>query len=224
MIEAAPSTTESAEQNAATNPQVNVGSKLLIEFSAADEVKTAGGLGSDELDRAVAQHARQFLDSKIETRVFRVKEFAPLPGDWSEGQILFERIQLEPRLVICGAGHVGASLGLLAALLGYHATLIDDRSEFVSRESFPDQRIELVAASSWSEAVRTAVGNGHGVCVAIVTRGHSEDEQCLRAVMEVDADYVGLIGSKRRTNIVLERLRKRRGGGATGKSSCAGWI
>jgi len=44
--------------------------------------------------------------------------------------------------------------------------------------------------------------------VAIVTRGHSEDEQCLRAAMRVDADYVGLIGSKRRTNIVLQRLRE----------------
>src|SRR6266542_3609093 len=65
-----------------------------------------------------------------------------------------------------------------------------------------------MAAGSWSEAVQAAVGNGHGVCVAIVTRGHSEDEQCLRAVMTVDADYVGLIGSKRRTNIVLQRLRE----------------
>ena len=64
----------------------------------------------------------------------------------------------------------------------------------------------MMAAGSWSEALLEAVGDGRGVSVAIVTRGHSEDEQCLRAVMTVDADYVGLIGSKRRTNIVLQRL------------------
>jgi xanthine dehydrogenase accessory factor len=54
--------------------------------------------------------------------------------------------------------------------------------------------------------VKAAVGNGRGVSVAIVTRGHSEDEQCLRAVIGIDVDYIGLIGSKRRTNIVLQRL------------------
>jgi xanthine dehydrogenase accessory factor len=55
--------------------------------------------------------------------------------------------------------------------------------------------------------VREAIGNGRGVSVAIVTRGHNEDEQCLGAVITTDADYVGMIGSKRRTNIVLDRLR-----------------
>lgn len=191
----------------APNSTTNVGAKLLVDFSSKAST-TAGGFGSEELDHAVVQHATLFLESKIETRIFQVKEFAPALGEWSEAQILFERIQLEPRLVICGAGHVGASLAKLASLLGYRATLIDDRAEFVTRENFADWRIELVAAAGWSEAVRAAVGNGHGVSVAIVTRGHSEDEQCLRAVMEVDADYVGLIGSKRRTNIVLERLRE----------------
>ncbi len=44
--------------------------------------------------------------------------------------------------------------------------------------------------------------------VAVVTRGHNEDEECLRAVVGARPDYVGLIGSKRRTNIVLQRLRE----------------
>ncbi len=210
LIAAATDTTANTGLHATTNPTPNtatIGKKLLIDYSTAAS-KTFGGFGSDELDRAVVQHAIQFFNSKAETRVFRVQEFAPSLSEWSEAQILFERIQLEPCLVICGAGHVGASLAKLAALLGYRVTLIDDRAEFVRRENFPEQRIELVAAASWSEAVRTAVGNGHGVGVAVVTRGHSEDEQCLRAVMEVEADYVGLIGSKRRTNMVLERLRE----------------
>jgi xanthine dehydrogenase accessory factor len=191
-----------------TNARLNVGTKLLVDYSGASGVP-AGGLGNEALDRAVTEHAATFLESKAETRVLGVKDFAPELNEWSEAQILFERIQLEPRLVICGAGHVGASLARLASQLGYRATLIDDRAEFVTREHFPDRGIELVAAASWSGAVLAAVGNGHGVCVAIVTRGHSEDEQCLRAVMTVDADYVGLIGSKRRTNIVLQRLRER---------------
>jgi xanthine dehydrogenase accessory factor len=185
----------------------NVGRKLLVvDFAAPDS--TIGSLGDEALDRAVLEKAARFLESKAETRVFQVQEFAPELGEWGETQILFERIQSEPRLVICGAGHVGASLARIASLMGYRATLIDDRAEFVTREHFPEERIELVAAENWSAAVETTVGNGHGVCVAIVTRGHSEDEQCLRAVMKVDADYVGLIGSKRRTNIVLQRLRE----------------
>ncbi len=192
---------------AGTYATANVGTKLLVDYSEVSG-STLSSLGSEELDQAVVDHAASFLESKAETRVFQVKEFAPALTEWSEAQILFERIQIEPRLVICGAGHVGASLAKLASLMGYRTTLIDDRAEFVTREHFPEQRIELVAAGSWSEAVPAAVANGHGVCVAIVTRGHSEDEQCLRAVMTVDADYVGLIGSKRRTNIVLQRLRE----------------
>jgi xanthine dehydrogenase accessory factor len=184
-----------------------LGTKLLVE-GPARLGSTVGSLGDYALNQAVMQQAGSFLQSKVETRVFHVKEFAPELREWSEAQILFERIQPEPRLVICGAGHVGASLARIASLMGYRATLIDDRAEFVTRKHFPEERIELVAAANWSAAVQSAVGNGHGVCVAIVTRGHSEDEQCLRAVMTIDADYVGLIGSKRRTNIVLQRLRE----------------
>ena len=188
-----------------TNVTAAVGTKLLVANSATPG--TVGGLGSDALDRAVVRHAGAFLESREETRLFHVKEIAPSLTEWGEAQILFERIQAEPRLVICGAGHVGGALAKLAALTGYHATLIDDRSEFVARKHFPDQRVELLAATNWPHAVQDAIGDGHGVSVAIVTRGHSEDEQCLRAALTVDTDYVGLIGSKRRTNIVLQRLR-----------------
>ena len=185
----------------------NVGAKLLVAEPGASET-SIGGLGSAALDQGVTGHAASFLQSREETRVFHVKEFAPQLVEHGDAQILFERIQREPRLVICGAGHVGSLLARLSSLLGYRATLLDDRAEFVRRELFPDERIDLVAAESWSEAVCNAVGDGRGVSVAVVTRGHSEDEQCLRAIITTEADYVGLIGSKRRTNIVLDRLRR----------------
>ncbi len=184
-----------------------VGAKLLVELAGASGT-SIGGFGSADLDQAVAQHAAGFFETREETRVFQVKEFAPQLVEHGDTQILFECIQQEPRLVICGAGHVGASLAKLAGLMGYRATLIDDRAEFVRRELFPDERIDLIATENWSEAVRDAVGDGRGVSVAVVTRGHSEDEQCMSTLMLTGADYIGLIGSKRRTNIVLGRLRE----------------
>jgi len=182
----------------------NVSAKLLVEQSST---KT-GSLGDAALDDAVAKHATIFLESREEAKTFQVTEFAPELPFWAATRVLFERLQPDPRLVICGAGHVGASLARLASFVGYQATLIDDRPEFVTREQFPDRRIELVSAASWEEAVSEAIGNGHGVSVAVVTRGHNEDEECLRAVMKTNPDYIGLIGSKRRTNIVLDRLRE----------------
>ena len=182
----------------------NVGAKIIVPESGP----VVGTFGDVPLDKAVAQRAVEFLAARDEAHLFQVRDFAPELTEWAEASILFERLQPEPRVVICGAGHVGAALARLASLTGYHATLIDDRVDFVVRDLFPDERIELTAAENWSDAVRDAVGNGRGVSVAIVTRGHNEDEECLRAVITTDADYVGLIGSKRRTNIVLDRLRE----------------
>lgn len=182
----------------------NIGAKLLIY----DSGKSSGGLGSDLLNEAVTRQSVIFLNSKQDIQMSSLKEFAPQLTELSEVQVLFERIQPESRLVVCGAGHVGAALAKLADVLGYGCTLIDDRAEFVARERFAESAVELVAAENWVDAVSAAIGNGHGVYVAVVTRGHSEDETCMRAVMTCRPDYVGMIGSKRRTKIVLERLRE----------------
>lgn len=182
----------------------DVGAKLLWDETGA----RTGSLLDVALDEAVAQHAPAFRASRAEAGIFDVEEFAPWLENWRGARVLFERIEPEPRVVICGAGHVGASLATLARFTGYRATLIDDRADFVKQERFPDQDIELIAAENWTTALHKAIGRGRGVFVAIVTRGHNEDEECLRATLAARPDYIGLIGSKRRTNIVLERLRE----------------
>ena len=167
-----------------------VGAKMLVEETG----QRTGSLGDSFLDQAVASYAFNFLNSRAEARTFQLAELSneqPLP--LPDARIMFERIEPEPRLVICGAGHVGASLARLARSLGYRTVLIDDRADFVTRERFPDEGIELITASSWKEAVSACVGNGRNVAVAVVTRGHNEDEECMQAVMSRRPDYVGLI-------------------------------
>lgn len=182
----------------------HVGAKVLFD----ENNNRVGSLGDPELDRVAQVHANQFLKARDNTRALRVAEFAPELELAEEVLVLFERIQPEPRLVICGAGHVGASLATLSNLAGFRVTLIDDRKEFLQRDRFPDENIKLVLTTNWTNTVAEAIGNGRGVSVAVVTRGHNEDEKCLQAVIATGASYIGMIGSKRRTSIVLDRLRE----------------
>lgn len=198
----------------------SVGAKLLYQETGA---RTNGTTGDGALDERIVKHAPLFLSSRAEARTYAVEE---LTGDeatefraatefgdggaleeWRGARVLFERVEPEPHVVVCGAGHVGAALARLAAATGYRVTLIDDRADFVARARFPETSIELVAADSWTQPLRESIGAGRGVAVAVVTRGHNEDEECMRAVLEARPDYAGMIGSRRRTNIVLERLR-----------------
>jgi len=181
-----------------------IGGKLLVREGGI----ALGSLGDAALDSLVKNHASRFLASRDDTRMISAVELDPNFPAARETNLLFERLQPAPRLVVCGAGHVGASLARLAAFAGYHTTLIDDRAEFLNRERFPEEQIELVVANDWNAALLEAIGNGRGVSVAVVTRGHNEDEQCLQVVVRASPDYVGLIGSKRRTSIVIDRLRE----------------
>jgi len=184
-----------------------VGSRLL----ATESGTRVGSLGAANLDEAVARHVHRFLASREDAKSIKVDEIAPDLNRFHGVQLLFERIEAEPRLVIAGAGHVGASLARLAALVGYRVTLIDDRAEFLNRELFAspsEQGIDLVVAEDWARSVHEAIATGRGVSVAIVTRGHKQDEACLRAAISANPSYIGMIGSKRRTNIVLEKLRE----------------
>lgn len=184
---------------------VVVGAKMIV----SEDRNHAGSLGKGQLDEAVARFVSQFLKSRDETKLCGVQDLTPELAEFADVKILFERIEAEPQLVIAGAGHVGASLARLAARVGFQVKLVDDRAEFVGRHLFSeasDQAIKLIAADDWQAAMREAIGNGRGVSVAIVTRGHKQDEECLRAAVEARPDYVGMIGSKRRTNIVLDKL------------------
>ena len=186
----------------------SVGAKSLFDERGA---LLAGGSGEATFDALLAAHAaRVFLPSRAEARTYNFEELGGgAAAGWEGARVLFERVEPEPRLVVCGAGHVGASLARLAQAVGYRVTLIDDRADFVARERFPEEGIALsFARAGWGGAVREAMGAGRGVAVAVVTRGHNEDEECLRAVLGARPDYVGMIGSQRRTNIVLARLRE----------------
>jgi xanthine dehydrogenase accessory factor len=107
------------------------------------------------------------------------------------------------RLIIVGAGHIAVPLCALGAMLGFHTTVIDDRASFANRERFP--QADEIIVKPFKAAIESLALDGHCYLVS-VTRGHSFDEEVVRAALMQPCGFVGMIGSRRRVKATLERI------------------
>ena len=106
-----------------------------------------------------------------------------------------------------GAGHVGFHLARLAHEVGFRVHVVDDRDKFANRERFPTA-VEVVADDIPSWLARTPLP-AHAYAV-IVTRGHTNDLEALRALAPRELRYLGLIGSRAKVARIYEELSKDR--------------
>jgi xanthine dehydrogenase accessory factor len=104
-----------------------------------------------------------------------------------------------------GAGHVSRPLCLLAKMAGFRVVVIDDREEFPTKARFPEAD-ELIVRSF--DADLSELPLGPNPYIVIITRGHLHDHQILRQVMKKPLGYLGMIGSRRKTEIIIEALRR----------------
>lgn len=118
----------------------------------------------------------------------------------SEGRLIFlEPVRPLPRLIIAGAGHVGRAVARLGSLLDWSVTVIDDRPEFANADNVPEA--DEIVVGDIGEAVRRIEDSTENYFV-IVTRGHKKDAEALRAAVGRPAAYVGMIGSRRKIEIM----------------------
>ena len=108
-----------------------------------------------------------------------------------------------PRLLIAGAGHIGQAVSRLAGPLGFEVTVIDDRADFASPERFPDA--DRLVVDTPGSALRDLPA-GDDTFIVIVTRGHKDDAEALRACIRSRAAYVGMIGSRSKVALVRQRF------------------
>ncbi len=118
----------------------------------------------------------------------------------SEGRLVFlEPVRPLPRLIIAGAGHVGRAVARLGSLLDWSVTVIDDRAEFANAENVPEA--DEVVVGDIGESIRRIEDSPENYFV-IVTRGHQKDAEALRAAIGRPAAYIGMIGSRRKIEIM----------------------
>ncbi len=166
------------------------------------QARLAGGLPAGVEDTATATVQQAMQDGK--------PRLVPLdapgrPGAELQDRSLFvEPFSSRPGLVVVGAGHVGQAVALLGHWLGFAVTVLDNRPDFVTTERFPEA--DRLICEDFTIGLRS-LSVSPSTYVVLVTRGHDWDEACLRAALDTPAAYIGMIGSRRRVGLVLDRLR-----------------
>jgi len=121
-----------------------------------------------------------------------------------DGRFMEERLVPAPRVLVFGAGHVGAAIARAAAATGFRVVVIDDRAEYADASRFGDG-IAVLAADV--EAALTRYPLTPADAVVIATRGHRNDALILERVATSPAGYVGLLGSRRKKVVVTKGLK-----------------
>lgn len=117
--------------------------------------------------------------------------------------LFIEPITPPRRIYIFGGGHLGLVVERLSRSVGFSTVVIDDRAEFACRERFPEA--SMVLAGAFDETTRGLVVNSRSL-VFIATRGHFLDAEALSWALSTPAGYIGMIGSRRKVQMIHRRL------------------
>lgn len=121
-----------------------------------------------------------------------------------QGRTVFvEPIRAASNLFIFGAGHISTFLSPLAKMAGFGVIVIDDRQAFANPTRFPDADEIIVAP--FPETFEKISISPYSY-VAIITRGHLHDHQVLRAALQHSPGYIGMIGSRRKRELIYQSL------------------
>ena len=112
----------------------------------------------------------------------------------------------DKRIVICGGGHVSIPVIMLGVMMGCEVTVLEDRPSYAD-----DARragATTVICEPFEEGLEKVSGSADTFFV-IVTRGHRYDQICLEKIAQKEHAYIGMIGSRKRTAMVKENLKKK---------------
>ncbi len=146
--------------------------------------------GSTENEAAGSQKRNPYSIRDGIVSVHGTKIYVELPGS-------------RKHMVICGGGNVSLCVVRLAKMTGFYVTVLEDRLTFAdqAKEAGADE----VILDQYAEGLNKIPGSPDTYFV-IVTRGHRFDEECLMAILSKPFAYVGMMGSRKRTDLIRSHI------------------
>lgn len=183
--------------------------KALFKMLVYDSGEIMGSVGGGTFEAKAILEASNVIKTQ-EPKVFRFKfngskkkGSADQPICGGEMEVLIEPLIPKPSLYVMGAGHVGQALATIGKILGFKVVIVDDRERYANRTRFPGADEILVLNF---EKITEKVKLNNSSYVVIVTRGHQHDKTVLKALVQEDAAYIGMIGSKEKVRHVFQSL------------------
>ena len=163
--------------------------------------RTAGTLGPDKLDRAVADAARGML-AVGESALRRFGEDGTRLED--DLDVFVESFAPRPRMIVFGATDYATELAGIGRFLGFHVTVCDAREVFATAARFPEADEVVV---DWPHRYLRSTHTDARTVICVLTHDPKFDVPALLAAFETDAAFIGVMGSRTTHEDRLERLR-----------------
>lgn len=122
------------------------------------------------------------------------------PGDF------VKEFKLASTAYIFGGGHVAYALEPVLRHVDFRTVVIDDREEYANPERYPHAD-RTIAVENFDNAFDD-IETDDDSYIIIVTRGHRGDLQVLREALKRDFAYLGMIGSRRKNELLFDTLRR----------------
>lgn len=181
----------------------HAGSKMIVYADGT----TAGTIGGGEMESKVIQAAIEAMEQGS-TQLLHFDFRDPSEGDvgvcGGEMEVFVEPVEIPPKLVVVGAGHVGQAMVHLGHWLGYHVIACDDREEFAAKTYVPEAD-EVIHCEL--KQLREQVEIHANTYIVLTTRGVDIDVEALPALLDSPAAYIGVIGSRRRWDTTAKALK-----------------
>lgn len=114
-----------------------------------------------------------------------------------------EVIGVKSRIYIFGGGHVGLAVSRVMSQLDFYVVVIDNRKEAATLVD--NKFANEIIIKDYVEAVNDVIEDEHSYIV-IVTPGHIQDKEVLKAVLEMSVKYIGMMGSESKVKTLYKEL------------------
>jgi xanthine dehydrogenase accessory factor len=192
----APAAVVTVVRTAGSTPR-EMGARMLVLPSGAIEGTIGGGRveqeAISEAQAALREGRPRYLEFKLTQEL----------GMCCGGQValFIEPLSPSPRLIVFGAGHVGAALVRLAAQAGFVVHVADEREELLDPRRLPEAR------RLHSELDDPELPFGSDAFIMVTTHDHALDQALVERALPKPHRWIGLIGSKRKAELTRQRLR-----------------
>ncbi len=181
------------------------GSMMLVDNEGKLLAGTIGGGAVEEQGKKDA--IKCILKNKSESFTYDLgtsnKTLGMICG--GEVKVFIKPFLSSDKIIIVGAGHIGLRLSQLLEIFNYHVTIVDYRDEYANIKRFPSVD-EVIAGDI--ECVLDKLEYDNNTSIVIATNGHKYDYESLKTVITKKNRYIGMIGSKAKIKITLDKLEQ----------------